>query len=391
MKAGMDLQSLERELLRQDGLKHDYRGRVRELRVHTPSYGPYGVGRTELDMKQEGTFSLTGHAHGQLAEYLSIPKPYYNRMAREHPTLFDQSVNTWLGSYPEDRRGREAQRMVRTMDGHVRALLSMSYFRLEHLDLVDFIVPVLAETPNLRIVSASVTERVLYIKATVPSIALSVKEGSTVGIGIVVRNSEVGVGLIAVLPYITIFERGAGLIVDHYGRKRHHVRRRLDLDDEDAVVEMYSDEALAAEKRSFFLKVRDTAQSILTGKTLELIVEDMRRAVGIKISHPEAAITELSRMSAWTEGERESVFRNLIEGADLSLFGLAQAVSRASDSLPDYDRASAFEVLAGRLVTLDRGEWRDVVDARPQKKGRADDGSGSPTDELREFATAYLA
>ena len=35
-------------------------------------------------------------AHAQIADRLSIPKKYYDRMREENPALLDANVNAWL-------------------------------------------------------------------------------------------------------------------------------------------------------------------------------------------------------------------------------------------------------------------------------------------------------
>ncbi len=55
--------------------------------------------------------------------------------------------------------------------------------------------------------------------------------------------------------------------------------------------------------------------------------------------------------------------RHLIEGGDLSAYGLVNAVTHYSQDVEDYDRATEFEALGGRLIELTAGEWKSVVEA----------------------------
>ena len=65
-----------------------------------------------------------------------------------------------------------------------------------------------------------------------------------------------------------------------------------------------------------------------------------------------------------TEAERGSVLTHLIRGGDLSQYGLVNAVTRAAEDADDYDRATAFETLGGRIVELPRAEWTALSEAR---------------------------
>src|SRR5690606_27383707 len=119
---------------------------------------------------------LLDTAHGQLSDRLGIPKAYYDRMRDAAPALFDANVNHWLSAGDE-------RRLVRTLDGRVRAILSDRYRVLDNLDLASVAIPVLEEH-GFEVVSAELTERKLYLKATTPRICAEVRPGDAVQAGI---------------------------------------------------------------------------------------------------------------------------------------------------------------------------------------------------------------
>ncbi len=51
------------------------------------------------------------------------------------------------------------------------------------------------------------------------------------------------------------------------------------------------------------------------------------------------------------------VLRHLIVQRDLSAYGLVNAVTYFSQDAEDYDRATEFEALGGRLIDLSSSEW----------------------------------
>jgi hypothetical protein len=57
------------------------------------------------------------------------------------------------------------------------------------------------------------------------------------------------------------------------------------------------------------------------------------------------------------------VLRHLIAGGDLSGYGLVNAVTHYSQEVEDYDRATDFEVLGGR-IDLSSREWGELALAR---------------------------
>jgi len=58
------------------------------------------------------------------------------------------------------------------------------------------------------------------------------------------------------------------------------------------------------------------------------------------------------------EGERKGVLTRLIEGGDLTKYGLHAAVTRHSADVEDYDRATELEKLGGDIIDLGPGEWK---------------------------------
>jgi hypothetical protein len=81
-----------------------------------------------LALPEYGEFPLTEWAHGQLADKLGIPRRYYERMRDSGKLeLLAENVNAWLGE-------RE-RRLIRILDGRIRAILSDRYRVMDNYDL----------------------------------------------------------------------------------------------------------------------------------------------------------------------------------------------------------------------------------------------------------------
>lgn len=63
------------------------------------------------------------------------------------------------------------------------------------------------------------------------------------------------------------------------------------------------------------------------------------------------------------ETESASVFRNLIEGGNLTQYGLHAAVTRAAQDADTYDRATELEYMGGRIVELPANDWTRIAEA----------------------------
>ncbi|WP_207804916.1 hypothetical protein, partial [Rhodopseudomonas palustris] len=121
MKQGRSITQLAQELERQRFARRDYLSDTRNLEITTSM----GVSKLILNVgTNTETFIIHDLAHKQIADRLQIPQRYYNKMRIEYPDLLDNNINSWFSKTPE-------RRMIRTLDGNVRAFLSDSYRRLD--------------------------------------------------------------------------------------------------------------------------------------------------------------------------------------------------------------------------------------------------------------------
>jgi hypothetical protein len=143
------------------------------------------------------------------------------------------------------------------------------------------------------------------------------------------------------------------------GFKKLHVGGRADTTED--VYEMLTDETLKADDHAFLLKARDVVMATLSQPTFDKLLGMMKRAVGQKITgDPAKAVEVLAETLTLTVEEQGSVLRNLIEGGDLSRWGIANAVTRAAHDLPDYDRSDELEGFGGKII---EGEFTEVLKA----------------------------
>ena len=63
-----------------------------------------------------------------------------------------------------------------------------------------------------------------------------------------------------------------------------------------------------------------------------------------------------------SEGEQGSVLRHLIDGGDLTQWGLSNAVTRHSQDVDSYDRATELERMGGQIVELNPSQWNTIAE-----------------------------
>jgi len=63
------------------------------------------------------------------------------------------------------------------------------------------------------------------------------------------------------------------------------------------------------------------------------------------------------------QDEQDNVLTHLIRGADLSQYGLVNAITRTSQDVASYDRATELERLGGTVLELPVSDWSVLAKA----------------------------
>lgn len=357
MKIGMTLTEMARELDRQANAKRDFIAPTKELEMVDGENGTQSINpspRLNLRVNGHGLFGVTETAHEQIAGRLAIPKPYYDRMRSVAPELLRSNVNHWLHTQPE-------KRMVRTLDGNARAFLSERYRPLDNFDLAETVLPTLTAN-GCRIESAALTDRRLYIKAVTERITLEVKKGDVVQAGIVISNSEIGAGSVKVEPMVFRLVCLNGMIANDAAMRKYHVGRSGDAGD--LAEEFFKDSTRKADDRAFWMKVRDVVEGAFKKDIFERIVQRMQMATEIEIpGDPVKVVEYVAKKYALNDSEETGVLRHLIKGGDLTQWGLVNAITRQSQDVEQYDRATDLERLGGTVLELPKTDWQEIVAA----------------------------
>lgn len=356
MKQGRTLEELGKELLRQRDARKDLIANTSQLEMHSESQ--FSTLSIPINGKAE-EYEVGYIAQRQIASRLQIPFAYHERMRKEIPELLDRNVNDWFKHSPE-------QRMIRILDGNVRAFLSNRYRRLDNLELCAAVIPVIREMPGAVIESCEVTDSNLYLKVVNRKLKAEVDVGDVVEAGFVISNSEVGLGSLKVEPLIYRLVCRNGLICKDHAQKRYHVGRQVEGGDD--AYELYSDETLKQDDKAFFMKVQDTVRCAVDEAKFNLIVSRMRDAKKIPLEHdPVKSVEVLADRFSLTQNERGDVLRQLFMGGDLTRYGLLNAVTAAS-KLADYDRATELERIGGEILALPVQDRSKTVIRIPTEK-----------------------
>ena len=352
MKAGSSLQELARQLEEEQKTKRDFISPTTELEMEPHVKGEDKALSLSLRVNGYGRFDVNDIAHEQVAARVGIPAKYYDRMRKEAPELLTKNVNHW---FQNDRENR----MVRTIGGTARAFLSDKYRPLDNLDMAQTVLPILSRM-GVRVESSALTEQRLYIKAVTPKVTGEIRRGDVVQAGIVVSNSEVGLGSVKVEPMVFRLVCSNGLIANDYSMKKYHVGRSGA--DGDLASEFFRDETRKADDRAFWMKIRDVVEGSFDRDVFTRIVDSMKESTGRIIDVDPIKVVEVVRKDhALTETEGSSILQHLIRGGDLTQYGLVNAVTRYSQDVPSYDHATEMERAGGDILGMGDGEWKRLL------------------------------
>lgn len=354
MKTGRSVNEVVAELKRQQDAKKDYISPAMSMSLMDD-------GRT-FEMKNasgsEMDFSTTDLFHRQLASTLNIPAKYYDMMQKQKPELLAENVNSWLS----DNTNNYMVRALAFDDGNVtaRALLSARYRRIDNLSIAGQVLPMFAGSSDFEFVSCEVTENRLYLKIVNHKLETEVVPGDYVQAGVVISNSEVGLGAVSVQPLLYRLVCTNGMCVNDMGERRHHIGRAAKAVSDDSF-DLYTDETMEAEDKAFLLKLRDVTKAAIEETRFHAVVDRLKESVGVPITGRVQDVVELTGKSyGFNQEEQDGILKYLIEGGDLSLYGLSNAVTRTSQDIDSYDRATELEAAGWQIATMPKAQWKEL-------------------------------
>lgn len=334
MLTGLSLHDLAHKIDERSKAKVDHIATSTDLKLHDDG--------KLLEVKGAGEYTLTPHAHSQIADQLKIPAKYYQRMQEEAPELLAENVNSWFGMKP-------SRRMVRTLGDSARAYLSDKYYRMDDDSFVEIVLPVAYEM-GCEVISSEITDLKTYVKVVSPRKTREVKVGDAVQFGLAFANSEVGAGRItaSLFAYRLQCLNGMTSMDDMFGKT--HLGRAAEIEG------ILAQDTIAVDGHATLLKMRDFARDLLSDRRLDEHVEKMRGLSSVGIGKPHEAVETLAKAARLNEGEKTSVLTHLLTGGQMTMWGLMNAVTRAAHDTDieglTYARATQLEALGGRILSM---------------------------------------
>jgi hypothetical protein len=374
MKQGLTLTEFAQEVQQRDAAKADYLAPVRLLEVRTTEHGTRLAIRDVEDSSGDelAPLNMLATAHNQMAQYLGVPKVFYDSLQGNadlrdpndpSQPLYDTLINGLL------RARREETRLVRTLHGEARGFLSDRYRQMDNLEILTRLLPVIQKLPAVNWAQSSlqVTDQKMYLQLVDWSKPAIIKSGThermddVLQRGVVISNSEVGLGSFSVQPLVFRQVCSNGMIISEYAARKFHVGGK---NTADAGITWQSD-THRARNETTILEMRDLMIAAMSDEFLAKVAARAQDAADQSIKGAEVvnAVTNVTERFRLTQDERSSVESHFIEGGDLSLWGLVNSITRAAQDVPSYDRSVELQAVGGNLLALPKHELGALLTA----------------------------
>lgn len=321
----------------------------------------------------DGTYTPNTVGIEGIASKLDIPIKYARRLHADRPDLWDANVNGWLrGGINKDSVVAPGDprtfllRAFRSDDGGpgiLRALLSDSYKMLDDLDtavaVLDGLKAAGLDASRVKI-KGDISERRMRLRVVCPEVqALAPTllkgyrspysgqtgdENPTIFAGLEFGNSETGNGAWTIVPRMEVQVCTNGLTITKDALRNVHLGSKL----ETGVVR-WSEET---QQRNLDLVRSQTVDAVKTFLDVDYMtkaIEVLERKAGHEVESVDA-VRNVTKKAGFTEVEIEATLAMFIKGGQMTLGGIVNAATAASQQFTDGDAASDLDVKAMALL-----------------------------------------
>lgn len=327
----LNLPALISQVEKEEQTKKDFLVNTRSMLVGTENSESYIIIPTG---RSRQSFRLNDTARQQLASRLNVPLPFAERLRTEEPALYDRTFNTLL-------HRKDEQRLIRTNgDDTCRAFLSKNYKIMDHDEFLRTVLPLLSLNSCLNVQEAFLSDSHLQLSITLEENDRHVRPGDPVKYGVVLLNSEVGLGSLSLSSFIYRLVCSNGLVVpEREGslRRIHLGRAMADVND--------------SYNKSIWREYSNAIKELLTGKRFEEIMASMRAAAAKPIvKDAEVIVEEIGKKFNLSKEEQALVKTQYEANADMSVWGLINAVTEVAKEATTIQRRNELQIIGGKLL-----------------------------------------
>ena len=327
-----------------------------------------------------GSYAFTSTAEGQIGSTFGIPVKYTRLLRSTNVDLFDQNVNSWA-QHESNADKKVLVRLLWGLDpnspeqvGVARAVLSDKY----GVGTYDHLPILLAALDGIREgglaadqvqITGDLTEDRLHVVVDAPEIqgygwkllegyrspyangygtahgGLDAENLPIISAGILIQNSETGLGAAKITPRLKVRACSNGLQVTQDALRQVHVGARL----AEGEVQ-WSDETRAAANQLAKKQAADAVKSFLNATYVQKVIDRLEADSETPVKDVQQTLEVVAKEQGYTEAEQSSILNFFIDGGQRTAGGVLQAVTAAVQQIEDADRA--FDIEAGAIDAM---------------------------------------
>lgn len=322
------------------------------------TFGETGPGKAATLSTPEGTFKLSEHAEEQLASILQVPGKYYHRCRRASMDLTVTTMNFWLNHTMEGM-------VVRCKGETVRAVLSPRYEIVDNVDVLQALEKVLQDYDQWKVHQFEVTEEGMYLKVLLIDQVFTVRNSRlgveyTYGAGYMVRNSEVGLATVSVIPFVMDLQSKLVRIAAELGDDRRHVGKHKSTSQD---CEVLASGIHRFSQHRIIHQLNESINNLMESKKFYTIIQKIQVAEGRLIENAVRlwkGLGEMFKLSKEERGEMSDIFMGLPEYTQAQVSGCFSLYAQQLRLQDKPGRAFDFEAMAYEILCLSESELRKL-------------------------------
>lgn len=208
--------------------------------------------------------------------------------------------------------------------------------------------------PDIQFGSCELTEDYMYLKVVNPRLQDEVRPGDVVQAGVSISNSETGRGAVSVCPFVYRLLCTNGMTAtDSTASKmrRTHSGPRILTNKQFFVC---AAEVLTDSDQDFVRNLQAAVREAMDEARFVQLLNQMRESTQLALNtdNLEEVVKRAAACVHITETESAGILQHLHTDGDYTLYGLANAVTRYSQDVESYDRASKLEEIGYTVMTM---------------------------------------
>ena len=277
-------------------------------------------------------FNMSKLADNQLATRLDIPTKYFNHLRNiGELDLLDENVNTMKNRI-------DKKLFIRTyQNGHkdARAILSDRYRTIDNKDVYLCCLDELSSR-NVDVANLNLDDNFMTVQFKSEDLVRQVRPGDDVVAGISIRNLEVGMGSVQVVPRIFRLVCSNGWIVEQFQTRKVHLGAGDGGEFESSMV--YND-------------IRSSIRNIFD--SFGAIVARIKDSTDhqFDISKIRTVIKNIVNEYQMTEDQKDRLLIHWGAEPEASLYGVSNAITRMAQDEPDFQNKYRLEQIGGRFIS----------------------------------------